>query len=232
MHDKELRQRVRTKFSDLGLTDAIINGLVEHLGDKELSEQDIDGVLDSYMPLLKAIQSNGDRFRELKTQNSKAIKELEELKSKISGNDSLKSEPKVDLDKEVKVSNTHNAQSDLLTEFEAIKKSFAELKAQNELLSKERIITQRKAEFDKILSPLPDSYKKAYRYVDITSLSDEEFTKFKEEVSSDVSDTKEELRLNGLSFSHPSFNRNTNNEAELSKQDQKMIDDVLEAIPN
>lgn len=122
MHDKELKQRVRTKFSDLGLTDAIINGLVEHLGDKELSEQDIDGVLDSYMPLLKAIQSNGDRFRELKTQNSKAIKELEELKSKISGNDSLKSEPKVDLDKEVKVSNTHNAQSDLLTEFEAIKK--------------------------------------------------------------------------------------------------------------
>lgn len=91
----------------------------------------------------------------------------------------------------------------------------------------EKVTASRRQQIDEIIKDLPDHLRKPYSYINLTSLSDEEFESLKDGIKGDVANVEKEDRQNNAVFGKPPGKSTSTNMKEASDKEVDAVVDMM-----
>ena len=88
----------------------------------------------------------------------------------------------------------------------------------------EKVTASRRQQIDEIIKDLPDHLRKPYSYINLTSLSDEEFESLKDGIKGDVENVEKEDKQNNAVFGKPPGKTSTNVKEASDKEVDAVVD--------
>lgn len=220
---EQILTALKSKYSDLGLGDAVLESFATMLAGKITDEKDIEQQVEGISDVLKVFQSASDKNR---TENQKLKAENAKLKTQVEGfkNDE-KDEKKTDEQSSDKKDNSkdeeipswakkleerlNKIQGQLEERVNTLQGSFEHEKEQN-------LLERRTQEVQAIIGKLPEGLRKPYTRIELQSLSEEDYAALKQEIAEEVSTAVNELSVKGASFKPPM--RGNDNGVQMSKE--------------
>lgn len=88
----------------------------------------------------------------------------------------------------------------------------------------EKVTVSRRQQIDEIIKELPDHLRKPYSYINLTSLSEEEFESLKDGIKGDVANVEKEDKQNNAVFGKPPGKTSTNVKEASDKEVDAVVD--------
>ena len=88
----------------------------------------------------------------------------------------------------------------------------------------EKVTASRRQQIDEIIKDLPDHLRKPYSYINLTSLSEEEFESLKDGIKGDVANVEKEDKQNNAVFGKPPGKTSTNVKEASDKEVGAVVD--------
>ena len=91
----------------------------------------------------------------------------------------------------------------------------------------EKVTATRRQQIDEIIKDLPEHLRKPYSYINLTSLTDEQFDALKDEIKGDVADSEKEHKQNNAVFGKPPGKNSSTNVKEASDKEVDAVVDMM-----
>ncbi len=91
----------------------------------------------------------------------------------------------------------------------------------------EKVTATRRQQIDEIIKDLPDHLRKPYSYINLTSLTDQEFESLKDGIKGDVAGVEKEDRQNNAVFGKPPGKNSSTNVKEASDKEVDAVVDMM-----
>ena len=91
----------------------------------------------------------------------------------------------------------------------------------------EKVTASRRQQIDEIIKDLPEHLRKPYSYINLTSLSDEEFESLKDGIKGDVTNMEKEDKQNNAVFGKPPGKNSSTNVKEASDKEVDAVVDMM-----
>lgn len=91
----------------------------------------------------------------------------------------------------------------------------------------EKVTATRRQQIDEIIKDLPEHLRKPYSYINLTSLSDEEFESLKDGIKGDVTNVEKEDKQNNAVFGKPPGKNSSTNVKEASDKEVDAVVDMM-----
>ena len=91
----------------------------------------------------------------------------------------------------------------------------------------EKVTASRRQQIDEIIKDLPDHLRKPYSYINLTSLSEEEFESLKDGIKGDVANVEKEDKQNNAVFGKPPGKSTSTNVKEASDKEVDAVVDMM-----
>lgn len=203
MEKKDILSKLKEKYSNLGYTQADLEGFAETIAVQTEGQEDgeVEGAIDRMEPYLKAFQKMADKLR---SQAKAAGKEPE--KNKVKG-----------------VPGEEPKQTEGEDEKNSILKALEKITQRLDSIEGEKVHSTRKTNFEKTISKLPDSLKRAYSHIDLKKLSDEEYNDLISQITEETKDVEEVQDSRRAVFTTPLAGKKNNS----NKLSDKEVDEIV-----
>lgn len=177
-----LRIKYKTQISEKQ-----IESLADYLAITVTEETQIETAVNGVENLVKASQGEADKVR---TEAAKAKKELEDKLKALTGANPEPEPPKTD--------------DSVPSWAKVLIDSNNELKSKLQAIEGEKTVNGRQSQLNKAIESLPEKLRSPYARISLDKFSDEEFTTYLTEITSEVETISSELTAKGAVFSPPS----------------------------
>lgn len=216
--EEKIFEMLKTKYSNLGLSNDVLNGYAKYLAASVTEEAGIDAAVATIEPLLKMQQKEYDKIRAAQKKAEEVKKDNEKKDNEpIVKNEVIKNEKKEKEEK--KNDEIPEWAKTLIKDFSSIKKDLSDR-------DHAEIISKRRAEVESITSKLPDSVKKAYSRMNL-DVSDEDYEALKTSLTTEVEETMKEFNQKRSIFSPPYAGGGENDGNPISK---KEADEIAKSV--
>lgn len=202
MKDK-IFSAAKTRFAALGLDDDILMPFSELLANSIKEESEIEGALAGAEPMMKSWQKAADKIREsaAKTKNKKQTE----------------NNPQPPTPPTTPPKNEDENESEIIPAW--AQTLIAEVKS----LKSEKVTSQRKEVFDKLIENLPEAVRQSYSFINYSDMSDDDFTNLTSSVKENVEKVTKEIGVKGGLFKTPMDSKKTNDNARSDKEVKSIV---------
>lgn len=203
---------LKSKYSDLGLGDAVLDSFATMLAGRITDEKDIEQQVAELSDVLKVLQSSSDKNR---TENQKLKAENAKLKTQLEGASKKEEEKNDEQPGEQNPDKKDNSKDDGMPEWakrleskmdsfkEKIEERVNSLQGNFEHEKETNLLEKRTQEVNAIIDSLPEGLRKPYSRLNLQKMSDEDYEALKKEIAEDVESASKELSVKGASFKPP-----------------------------
>lgn len=207
MEKRDILSKLKAKYSKLGFSNEDLEEFADavYSQNSEATDEQLEAAIDRMEPYLKTFQKRADKLRSEKAAEKKAPSDKEA--------EGAPGENKP------KQTTGEDEQNSILKALETITKRLDSIEG-------EKIHSTRKTNFEKTISKLPESLRKAYSHIDLKRLSDEEYEELISQISEETKDVQEEASNRRAVFNTPLAGKKDNQ----NKLSDKEVDEIVDQM--